>query len=104
MDMRKSSRVYGCFPVRIHGFDECGREFRANSLVDNLSAGGLYLQLGRRVAEGSRFFGVVRFVTGATIAACGVVARVEPLGYGLTGVAVRFTRTRLLPAQDRTNP
>ena len=104
MDMRKSARVYGSFPVRMRGFDESGLTFKANSLVDNISSGGLYMQLARPVAEGSRLFAVVELVSGATIAARGVVARVEPRPHGLSGVAVRFTRTRLLPPQGAGMP
>ena len=104
MDMRKSARVYGSSPVVRRGFDESGCMFKANSLVDNISSGGLYMQLGRPVAEGSRLFAVVQLVSGATIAARGFVARVEPRPHGLSGVAVRFTRTRLLPPQDGATP
>jgi hypothetical protein len=96
-DMRKSARVYGSFPVRMRGFDGSACTFKANSLVDNISSGGLYMQLGRPVAVGSRLFAVVQLVSGATIAARGFVARVEPRPHALSGVAVRFTRTRLLP-------
>ena len=62
MDMRKSARVYGSFPVRMRGFDESRCVFKANSLVDNISAGGLYMQVGRPVGEGSRLFAVVQLV------------------------------------------
>lgn len=96
-DMRKSARVYGSFPIRMRGFDGSGCMFEANSLVDNISSGGLYMQVGRPPGEGSRLFAVVQLVGGATIAARGFVARVEPRPHGLSGVAVRFTRTRLLP-------
>jgi len=106
MDMRKSARVYGSFPVRMRGFDVYGRAFRANSLVDNISSSGLYTQLPRSVAEGSKLFATVRLLGGTTIAARGRVTRVEKRPHGLTGVAVRFTRTRLLPpeAQPSEDP
>lgn len=97
MDMRKNARVYGCFPVRMRGVDESGFVFKATSLIDNISSGGLYMQIGRRVAEGSRLFVLAQFVTGAIIAARGFIVRVEPLPHSLTGVAMRFTRTKLLP-------
>ncbi len=104
MDMRRSTRVCGSFPVRMRGFDESGCAFEANSLVDNISSGGLYMQFARAVAEGSRLFAVVQMVSGASIAARGVVARIEPRPHGLSGVAVRFTRTRLLPSQRAATP
>ncbi len=102
MEMRKSARVCGSFPVRIRGVDDSGYPFKSNSLVDNISSGGLYMQLGRQVAVGSKLFVVVQFVVGATVAARGRVVRVEPRPHGLSGVAVRFTRTRLLSPQDGT--
>lgn len=100
MDKRNSARVYGSFPVRIRGFDVSGSSFQADSLADNISSGGLYVQLGRPVAEGSRLFAVVRLVGAVTIAARGRVVRVEQRPHGLSGVTVRFTRSRLLPQQD----
>lgn len=97
MDKRKSVRVYGSFPVRVRRIDKPGFAFKASSLVDNISSGGLYMQLGRPVAEGSTLFVVVQLASGAAIAARGIVARVDPHPHNLTGVAVQFTRARLLP-------
>ena len=98
-DMRKSIRVHGCFPAWIRGFDKSGRAFHESFLVDNISSGGLFVQLNRPVAEGSRLFAAVQLASGATIAARGLVSRVEQRPHNLTGVAVRFTRARLLPWQ-----
>jgi hypothetical protein len=100
MNMRKSKRAYGAFPVRMRGFDESGCAFKATSLADNISAGGMYLQLGRRMADGSRLFAVVRLQTGANMAARGAVTRIERRPHGLIGVAVRFTHAKLMPAQE----
>ena len=100
MDMRKNARAYGSFPVRMRGVDESGCEFNMNSLVDNISSGGLYMQLGRPVAAGSRLFTVVQLLSDSAIAARGIVSRVERRPHGLSGVAVRFTRTRLLASPD----
>jgi hypothetical protein len=97
-EKRRSPRVQGSFPVRLRGFDESGLKFGASSLVDNISSGGLYLQLSRPVAAGSRLFAVVGIASGARIAAKGDVTRVERRPHGLCGVAVRFTQTRLLAA------
>ena len=90
--------MQGSFPVWLRGLDESGLKFRANSLVDNISSGGLYLQLSRPVSVGARLFVVVGMVSGARIAAKGEVARIERRPHDLCGVAVRFTQTRLLAA------
>jgi hypothetical protein len=104
MEQRKSVRVHGAFPVRMRGLDAVGSAFKANSLVDNISGGGLYMQLARPVAPGSKMFVAVQLTSGTTIAARGVVARVEKRPHGLSGVALRFARTRLIPAQDSATP
>jgi hypothetical protein len=99
MDKRTSVRVYGAFPVRMRGLDESCCAFKANSLVDNIGGGGLYMQLARPVALGSKMFVAVQLTSGITIAARSVVARVEKRAHGLSGVALRFAHSRLLPAQ-----
>ncbi len=96
-DERKHIRVHGCFPARVRGFDMSGDSFQSSFLVDNISSGGLYVQLSRPIAEGSRLFAVVQLVSGATIAAKGLADRVERRPHGLSGVAMRFTQARLLP-------
>jgi hypothetical protein len=103
-DMRKNIRVYGSFPVRLRGIDTAGCPFQVGSRVDNISSGGLHMELGRPVAEGSRMFTLVRLAIGAAIAAQGQVTRVEQGPQGLSGVALRFTHTRLLPVQDTGAP
>jgi hypothetical protein len=104
MDRRKSVRVYGSFPIHMRGVDEFGCGFDANTLVDNISGGGLYMQLARPVGEGSKLFAAVQLSNGVTITARGFAIRVEKRPFGLTGVAMRFTRTRLFPRQNSTTP
>jgi hypothetical protein len=99
-DMRKSTRVYGSFPVRLRWVNPSGRRLHAGTVVDNIGAGGLYMRLRRRMAEGLELFAVVWLVSGAAIAAKGRVIRVEKRPRGLVGVAVRFTRTRLVPPPE----
>jgi len=96
---RRSLRVHGCFPIRICGLDESGREFRTDSLADNISADGLYVQIIRHVARGSKLFVMVQLTSGATIAARGLASRVEQRPHGLWGISIHFTRARLLPWQ-----
>jgi PilZ domain-containing protein len=98
VERRKHLRLYGAYPVRVRGADASGRHFDATSLVDNVGSGGLYLQLPRSVGVGARLVAVVRLTGGLRIAARGHVLREEARGYGLSGVGVRFTKTRMLPS------
>jgi hypothetical protein len=50
------------------------------------------------VSAGARLFTVVPLPSGAKVAVRGYVTRVELRGDASFGIAVRFTRTRLLPA------
>jgi hypothetical protein len=83
--------------VRIHGTDEGGR-FEEAAVADNVAPGGLYVRMKRRPAIGARLDGELTLPSGATIAATGHVLRLDALGDGGWGVAVRFTTAALLPA------
>lgn len=63
-----------------------------------LSATSLEMFVTARLHEGERLFAVVPLPSGARVAVRGYVARVEMRGASYFGVAVQFTRTRLLPA------
>lgn len=97
---RKASRLCGTFPMRVRGVDAAGQAFDTTSLADNISAGGLYFQLPRSQARDAQLFTVVRLTDGVTIAARGHVLREESKDYGLSGIAVRFSSARLLPAKE----
>jgi hypothetical protein len=75
-----------------------GRPFGMVALVVRISATGLYMYVTGRVCAGARLFTVVPLPSGARVAVRGYVTRVELRAPGHSGVAVRFTRTRLLPA------
>jgi PilZ domain len=99
VERRKHVRLYGAYAVRVRGVDASGRRFETTSLVDNVSTGGLYLRLPRRVGEGTRLFAVVQLTDSLRIAARGRVLREEARGHGLFAVAVRFTSARVLPSR-----
>jgi hypothetical protein len=82
--------------MRLRGVDSAGQPFDATSLADNICADGLYVQLPQSKARGGRLFAIVQVTGGLSIAARGHVLRRETKDYGLSGVAVRFTRARLL--------
>lgn len=98
MNRREKTRLHGAFPVRVRGVDASGRPFKLTSLADNVSAGGLYVQLPRAVAWGTRLFAAVRLEQGVTVAARCTVQRVEDRPHGLFGLGVQFTQARLLAA------
>jgi hypothetical protein len=75
------------------------------SVVDNLSAGGFYVRLRQTVEPGERLSALIRFAAGrrekdesseARVAVRGRVLRVENLGAGAYGVAVRISRYKFL--------
>ena len=75
----------------------------ADCVAENISAGGLYLRLGRRVNPGTELLVVIHLSVGqmrarqaARVAARGVVLRVEPAPGGDYGVAVEIRRHRFL--------
>ena len=97
---RRAFRLTGAFLMRVRGVDAAGQAFDTTSLADNICADGLYFQLPRSQARGARLFTVVRLTDGLTIAARGHVLRKESKDYGLLGIAVRFTKARVLPARE----
>lgn len=96
-------RLYEPFPITVRGVDANGESFEVNTVLDNISAGGLYMRLGRRVEVGARLFAIVRLsitqsepVSVPRVAIRGVVVRIEPLPDSTWGVAVKFTHHRFL--------
>ena len=87
----------GPFPVRLRGVDTAGHVFQTHTLADDLSQGGLYLQLPYAIAPGTRLFILTQLASGATVATRGRVLRTDAKPHGLSGIAVHFSRARLLP-------
>jgi len=98
-ERRASTRLYGSYPARVRGRDQAATRFESTTLVDNISAGGLFLQLNRPLWIGARLFVVVSVLGRTSVAALGTVVRTEPRAQGLNGVAVRFYRSRVLMTQ-----
>ena len=63
VDRRRHMRLYEPFPAIVRGVDANGESFEVNTVLDNISAGGLYVRLGRCVKRGTRFFVLVRLST-----------------------------------------
>jgi len=83
--------------------DEKGEAFEANTLLDNISASGLYMRLAKQVNLGERLFTIIHLPSflpdeesSGRIATRGVVLRSEQRSGDLCGLAIKFTRYRFL--------
>jgi hypothetical protein len=76
-ERRSTSRIELPFPAIVRGVDQDGEWFTLETVVDNLSACGLYLRLARPVEPRATLFVVVRFAPAgsAAVAAPGVAVR-----------------------------
>ncbi len=100
-ERRRKARVFQVMPVHVRGLDLGGEEFRAHTILDNLSAGGLYMQLPRRLEPGSHLDLSIQYSDewpSARIVASGIVRRMEEREGGLHGVAVEFIRFEFIAA------
>ena len=102
-DRRFSPRMSMPYAARLWAVDGDGRALKEDAVVDNLSTGGLYLRLTRAVPEGANVYVAVRLGDGPDerlpvlrLAAKGVVLRAESQPDGTCGVAVEFSRRRIL--------
>lgn len=64
-------------------------------MLDNLSAGGFYLRLARRVGQGEKLL-VIAQIAQSLILLRGVVSRVEAQKDGTYGLAADIVRYRIL--------
>src|SRR5262245_25287060 len=104
-ERRSTPRIDLPFPATVRGVDRNGERVEQETLLDNLSAAGLYLRLARPVEPGATLFIVVRLTAtpgqstvGPGVAARGSVLRVDLRPGGACGVAVAFRRHRFLYA------
>ena len=102
-ERRRHPWLYEPFPARVRSVDASGGAFVSDTVLDDFSAGGLYVRLTRRVEPGAKFFAVVRIATGPPsgtpaprVAVRGVVLRTEPQPDGRHGLGVQFRRHRFL--------
>ena len=100
---RLSPRVHFPYTARLWSTDAAGRTWKEDTVLDNISTGGLYLRLNQRVRAGAHVHVAVRLsAAGAAtypalrLAAEGVVLRTEPHPDNTCGVAVEFSRRRVL--------
>lgn len=100
---RRKFRMSGPCAAFVQGVDAKGQAFRNAAVLDNVSAGGLYLRLRSDLPVGEKIFVVFAFspqtvvaAQGPKVATRGVVHRVEQQSDGAYGVAVRFQQHRFL--------
>ena len=103
LERRSKPRIQSPFPATVRGVNASGEAFETDSVLDNLSASGLYLFLMQRVEQGAKVFIVVQLSTSPTVretrprvALRGEVLRTDRKSSGACGIAVAFTGHRFL--------
>ena len=100
-ERRGRPRIERPFPVTVRGVDAMGEPLDIDTVLDNMSVGGLYVRLPRRIEPGAQLAVGIRVSVpweegaGARVATRGVVLRVESKSDGDHGLAVEFTRYRV---------
>ncbi|PYS44780.1 MAG: hypothetical protein DMG13_33350 [Acidobacteria bacterium] len=102
-ERRFSTRVKVPYHARLSGVDTTGRVFKEETVLDDLSVGGVHMRLQRSMPIGANVTVSVRLsmapeteTPSLRLAARGTVRRLEPESDGRFGVAVEFTRRRIL--------
>ena len=103
LDRRRNLRIYEHFALKVRGVDAEGETFDIDTVLDNLSSGGLYFRLKQRVALGETLFFVIYMSTvreeekpAPVVAAHGKVIRFEAKGVGSYGIGIAFYHHRFL--------
>lgn len=101
-ERRSKQRIYNPFPVLVRGTTADGKPFEMHTVLDNLSACGLYLRLPKRLEPGCKLSIAIQFSNTTGFAAPvmrvlvhGEVIRVNPQPGGIYGLAVAIKRHRL---------
>ena len=102
-ERRDKLRIVGPYPAIVRGTDESGERFEADTVVDNLSAGGLFLRLSEKVSKGARLFILCQLSTSPDdglppprVAIRGRVVRLVPEPDGTTGLGIAISNHRFL--------
>lgn len=99
-DRRSKPRIREAFPAKVKGVGVNGAGVSCVAIVDNMSAGGLYLRGEHQLTLNSELEVVVHlFVdgeTGSTVEAKGRVIRVDVLDDGTHGMAMSIRQHKFL--------
>ncbi len=95
IERRNKPRIYAPFPATVQGVDTGGKEFQSETILDNISTGGLYMRLMSCLERGADLYIVVQMSAALTddppcVAIQGIVSRVETMPGGTCGIAVAF--------------
>ena len=103
VERRRKPRIFEPFRATVHGVDVQGEAFMDDAVLTDLSAGGLHLNLRRRVEVGAELMIVSKLSrsssknnSGPLVAMNGTVLRAECTQGDACGVAVEFTHKRFL--------
>lgn len=90
--------MYESLPITVEAVDSSGVPFQEKTVLKNLSAGGIYFSLSKRIRTGTRIRAFIETANAngsiVRLAAHGVVLRIEPWLDGTTRYAARLTRCR----------
>lgn len=102
-ERRSTPRLSASFPAAVVGAGATGGVFEVNTQLDNISAGGLYLRLDRRVEPGATLLVVVHLCAAgretrdtSRVSIDGLVLRSESDPGGHCGLAIKITNHRFL--------
>ena len=100
-ERRFETRLYGLYPLQVRIKSLRGQAISSHTVADNICSGGLYFQFPQSLPTDKRVFVLIQLPEGIRIAARGRILRHESQPYGLTGMAIRFSLTRVfsLPGQ-----
>jgi hypothetical protein len=103
IERRSKPRIYDLFRATVHGVDSSGEVFEADAVLDNLSAAGLYIQLGQCVDPGATLAIIVELSpalvdhnSASRVVLYGTVLRAELKSNDACGVAMRLSHHRFL--------
>ena len=102
-ERRIKPRIFEQFRATVHGVNADGEAFTVETVLENISATGLYLRLSQAVELGAELLVVSQLAkpsngksSGPLLAMSGTVIRVGEANGDMCGVAVEFTHTRFL--------
>jgi PilZ domain len=102
-ERRNTPRICEPFPASAKGFDQAGMPYDTKTVLDNISAGGLYLRLWSALTIGAAVSVVFRLSSGGkehtespAVSVTGKVLRVEQKPGDTYGVAVAIVQYRFV--------
>lgn len=103
VERRQRPRIVAAFPAKVRGTDASGESFELDTVIDNFNAGGLYMNMPRCIAPGTKLSITVRLsasqlenIPAPLVATRADVLRAEPKADNTCGVAVAFTNHKFL--------